>query len=69
MMGFVFKLGGGSHRGIGFDGGGFSKKIVGWEGAPTSPLWETPEMSNSSEKFIFISMLLHETKWRRGWGL
>ena len=22
MMGFVFKLGGGSHRGIGFDGGG-----------------------------------------------
>ena len=25
MMGFVFKLGGGSHRGIGFDGGVFEK--------------------------------------------
>ena len=65
MMGFVFKLGGGSHRGIGFDGGVFEKdRRMG--GTPTSPSWETPEMSNSSEKFIFISMLLHETKWRRG---
>ena len=46
--GFVFRWGGASFLsggcapwgGIGFDGGGgFSRKIVGWEGAP--PLWET----------------------------
>ena len=51
--GFIFKWGVGAPLGgIGFEGGGFSKKIVGWWAPP--PLWET--LLNMLRRIVIIQL-------------